>query len=245
MEGPDSVASPADARHDEIGETTEGLPRLGADFATDHALEITYDRGIRVGSDGGAQEIVRGPYVRDPISKSFIDGVSQSPATRLYLTDLRPQELHPFDVRALAFDVLRTHVDLRRQPQRRADHRRCNPVLAGPGLSNESMFAHPSREKTLTERIVEFVSAPMNEILAFQPDFRSPGPTGEVFREVERSRTPSECSRSPGQFASKSRVDSRFLPGFFELRQRRHQGLGHERSPVRTEISRHERIQIP
>ena len=58
------------------------LPHLRPRLVADDAVEIADHHGIGMRTEGGAQEIVRGPHVGDPVAQRLVDGVLQRLASR-------------------------------------------------------------------------------------------------------------------------------------------------------------------
>src|SRR5262249_12417109 len=79
----DRVRASAHAGDDEIGQAAGRLPGLGARLLADDAMEVTHHHRIRVRAHRGAEQVVRGPDVRDPVPERFVDGVLERPGAAL------------------------------------------------------------------------------------------------------------------------------------------------------------------
>src|SRR5207248_9389546 len=67
-EDPDRVGAAADAGDDDIGEAAEERAGLLLRLAPDHRLEVSDHGRVRVRPDRGAEQVVRGADVRDPVA---------------------------------------------------------------------------------------------------------------------------------------------------------------------------------
>ena len=65
------------------------------------------------------------------------------------------------------------HVDHAIESKQRADSCRRDAVLAGAGFGDDALFTHSPREQHLAERVVDLVSARVQEIFAFQINLRA------------------------------------------------------------------------
>jgi hypothetical protein len=75
IESTNRVAAAPHARDNGIWELASHFAQLQLDLSTDDALEVTYDGWERMRPNGGADEIVRGGEVRDPVPEGFVDRI--------------------------------------------------------------------------------------------------------------------------------------------------------------------------
>ena len=89
---------------------------------------------------------MRGFDVGDPVAQGLADGVFQGARAAVDGPDLRPQGLHPENVRRLALDVLDAHVDDAWDVQQGARRGRGHTVHAGTGLGDDPALAQAPRQ---------------------------------------------------------------------------------------------------
>src|SRR5437763_7293645 len=139
-----------------------------------------------MGPDRGAEHVVGGLDVRHPVPDGLIHRIFQRAGAALDGSDFSAEQFHPMDVRRLALDVLGSHVDDAFQPELRAYGGGGHAMLAGAGLGDDPLAAHPLGEQALPERVVDLVRAGMSQVLAFQDDVRTAfglaDPLGRVYR---------------------------------------------------------------
>ena len=119
-------------------------------------------------SDDAADHVKCVLDARGPLAKSFIGRVLERLRAARDRMNLRAEQLHNVDVERLALDVQRTHEDVDRYAELRADRRRRHAVLPGTCLGDDPFLPHPLREQPLTDRVVDLVGARMIEILALE-----------------------------------------------------------------------------
>ena len=101
-----------------------------------------------------ADQVVGTPNVRHPVPHRLVHRVLQGPGPRSDRMDRGAEEAHPVDVQPLSLSIDLAHVDLNREAENCACHRRRNTVLPGPGLGDEPAFAHELSEQPLAEGVV-------------------------------------------------------------------------------------------
>ena len=69
-------------------------------------------------------------------------------------------------------------------------------MLAGAGLGDDPLLAHPLGEQRLADGVVDLVRAGVGEVLALEVD-APPDPLGEALGEVERRRAADEVAQQP------------------------------------------------
>ena len=157
-------------------------------------------------------------------------------------SDRRAEQLHPKDVERLSLHVFGAHVDVTAQPEKRADCRRRDSVLACAGLGDDAPLAHSLREEPLTESVVDLVRACMCQVLALQKNACAAERLADPAGLVERSR----AAHVVGEQLAQARDERVVLSGGevrgFELRDRGHERLRHEPAAVDAVVSARVRI---
>ncbi len=233
-EGPDRVRAAADAGDHAGRQRSLRGERLLAGLVADHALQVADQRRIGRRADGGADHVVGGGDARDPVADRGADRLLQRPRARLDRRDLGAEQAHPLDVGRLAAHVLGAHVDDALQPEQGAGGRGRDAVLAGAGLGDHPALAHPLREQSLADGVVDLVGAGVGEVLALQVDAAA-GRLGEPLGQVERRRAADEVAKEPVELGAECLVGAGLVPARGELVERRDQGLRHVAAPVGTE----------
>ncbi len=123
----------------------------------------------------GAEAVVGGVGVGDPVAERLVDGVLERLRTRLHRDHLGAEQPHPGDVERLPGDVDRAHVDDAFQAEQRARRRGRHPVLTGAGFGDDARLAHLLREQRLPEHVVDLVRSGVVEVFSLQ---EHPGATG-------------------------------------------------------------------
>src|SRR2546426_6843023 len=137
------------------------------------ALEVSHHSRIWVRTYNRPYEVVCVLNVRHPVSQRFVNRVLQGSRPGTYRVNSRTQHLHPIDVELLPLHVLLSHVDLCSKSKGGACHRRGHSVLACSRLRNDSRLSHPFREQCLAQGVVDLVRSAVEEVLAFEIDFRA------------------------------------------------------------------------
>ena len=172
---PDCVRAATHAREGEVRQPPLHRSELDGRFIADPPLEIADDRGIRVRAHRGAEHVVRGLHVGDPVAHRLVDRVLEGRAPGVDRAHLGAQRMHAEHVRLLALDVLRAHVHDAWQPEEGAGGRGRDAMLAGPCLRDHARLAEPAREQRLAQCVVDLVRAGVREILALQVQAQARG----------------------------------------------------------------------
>jgi hypothetical protein len=122
-------------------------------------------------------------------------------------------------------DVDLAHIDDALKTEQGADGCRRHAVLAGAGLGDDPLLAHPLGKETLAERVVDLVRAGVREILPLQVNPRSAAEIGQVAREVQRRRAADIISRETIHHVLELGVAASVVVSGFQLVERRHQRL--------------------
>ena len=119
-------------------------------------------------AEGGAEDVMRAANVCDPVAHRFADRFFQCGLTGGDGDDFGAEKTHPRDVERLPFHVDRAHINDAFAAETRGDGGGGDAVLARAGLGDDALLAHAAREQDLTERVVDFVRAGVEQVFAFQ-----------------------------------------------------------------------------
>ena len=182
----DGVRAAADAGDQQIGQALFLLQNLPARFVADDALEIAHHHRIRMRAVSGAENVMRGADVGDPIAHRFVDGFLQGFLAGLHRHDFRAEHFHAEDIQRLPFAIDRAHVDDAFQPEHRADGGGGDAVLARAGFGDDARLAHALGEQDLADGVVDFVRAGVEQVFALEINFCAAEFAREAFGEIER-----------------------------------------------------------
>mmetsp|Transcript_40600 Transcript_40600/g.107613 ORF Transcript_40600/g.107613 Transcript_40600/m.107613 type:complete len:542 (+) Transcript_40600:798-2423(+) len=199
-------------------------PRLVAD----DGLQVADDVGEGVRPHRAADDVVRGPDVRDPIPQRLVDGVLQRPAAALHRDHRGPELPHPEAVQLLALGVDLAHVDDTLQVQHRARGSRRDAVLPCTCLRDDTLLAELHGQQCLADGVIDLVGARMSQLLALEPDLGAAAHLGEAPCVVERCRPAYEVPSEPRQFGFELGVHLPLGPGLLELLVSDHERLWYE-----------------
>ncbi len=223
----DRVAAAADAGDELVGQPALPGQDLRLGLPADDLLKIAHHHGIGMRAIGGAEDVVGRPDIRHPVAHGFVDRVLERLLAGLDAAHLGAHEAHAEDVQRLALHVHRAHVDHALEAELRADRRRGHAVLAGAGLGDDALLAHPAREQGLADRVVDLVGAGVEEILALQVDLRPAAVLREPGGEVELGRPPGEFLQVVAELGLERRVVPGREVGRGQLLEGAHEGLRH------------------
>ena len=196
------------------GQTLFGGENLLAGFAADDGLKIADHRRIRMRAENGAEKIVRGADVGDPVAHGFVDGVFQGAAAGIDADDLRAEHAHARNVERLARHVFRAHVDDAFEAEMRGDGGGGDAVLACAGFRDDARLAHFYGEQALADGVIDFVRAGVEQVFALEVDARAAEMRSEARSKLQRRGAAGEIFQQIGEFGLKRGV------GFRELRRR-------------------------
>ena len=112
-------------------------------------------------------------------------------------------------------------------------------MLAGSGLGDDALLAHPQRQQRLPDGVVELVRAGVAEVFALEVDVSA----AEVRRQprggIKRRRPADECMAVARKLELKLCVRLGFVPHALELLERPHERLGDVLASIRAEPAAH------
>ena len=111
-------------------------------------------------------------------------------------------------------------------------------MLAGPRLGDDALLAHAPREEDLPERVVDFVRAGVEQVFAFEVNFRAAELLREALREVERRGASDVVAEQAVEFGMECGIGLRLFIFRGEIEQRRHQRLRHKHAAEASEVAR-------
>src|SRR6267143_4560900 len=157
MEQADGVAAAADARDEQVRQALFAFENLAARFNADDALKIAYHHRVRVRAQHGAQYIMCGAHVRDPIAHRFVDRFFERGLAGGDWNNFRAEKFHTRDVQRLPFHIDLAHINHAFATEPGGDRGTGNAVLTGSGFSDDTALSHSLREQDLSERVIAFV----------------------------------------------------------------------------------------
>ena len=164
------VRAAAHAGDHGVGQAVQPLQALLPRFAADHRLEVADDHGKRVRTDHAADRVMRFLRRSHPVAHRLVGRVAQGLRSGCHRHDGRAQGPHVEDVQLLPADVFLAHVDRAFQAEEGTGRRRGDAVLAGPGLGDDPLLAHPRRQHHLADRVVDLVGAGVVQVFALEID---------------------------------------------------------------------------
>ncbi|MFM1944508.1 MAG: hypothetical protein RI897_3490 [Verrucomicrobiota bacterium] len=237
VEEADGIGAAADAGDEEVGEAVFFFEDLGAGFVTDDALEVTDHNGVGVGAVGGTEDIVGMAYVGDPIAHGFVDSFLEGLLTGADGDDFGAEHFHAVDVEGLAGAVDGAHVDDALEAEHGGDRGCGDAVLSGAGFCDDAGFTHAFGEEDLSDGVIDFVGAGVEEVFAFEVDFGAAEGLGEAFGVVEGGGASAEFLEVVGEFLLEGGVEGRSVVFFFEFGEGVDEGFGDVASAVGAEVA--------
>lgn len=153
----DGVGATTDTGNDSIRQLAHLFVHLRLDLSTNNPLEVTDNGGEGVGTDGGANEVMRSVQSSDPISQSLVDSVLQGLGTRRDGDNTATKHLDPENVQLLPPHILCTHENITLHAKLGADGGGSDTVLTGTRLGDNSSLTQSLGEENLANGIVNFV----------------------------------------------------------------------------------------
>ena len=147
MEQTDGVAAAADTGDEQIGQPFLALQNLAARFDADDAVKIAHHHRVGMRAERGAQYIMSGAHVRDPIAHRFVDRFLERGLAGGDGNDFRAEKFHARDVERLPLHVDLAHVNDAFAAEARRDRGGGHAVLTGAGLGDDARLAHAPGEQ--------------------------------------------------------------------------------------------------
>ena len=140
-EGADSIGAATYAGNNIVRQAAFLVQNLPARFFTDHLLELMDNGRIRVRTDSRTQDI-EGFQIAHPSSKGCIHSILEGFGARFHCMNSRTHHFHAEDIKALAFYILCTHVNIALHTKLSCGCRSCHTMLASSSFSDDSGLAH-------------------------------------------------------------------------------------------------------
>ena len=118
-------------------------------------------------SECRAETVVARLVAPRPIAERLVHRIFQRGGARRHRHDFRPQKPHFAYVRRLALDVGLPHVDYALEAQQGAGRSCCEAMLSRSRFGNDARFPHFFSQKTLADRVVDFVGPRVEKIFPF------------------------------------------------------------------------------
>ena len=125
-------------------------------------------------------------------------------AAAVYLDDVGAHQPHPEHIQILAANVLRAHVDVALEPEKRGRCRSGDAVLTRARFSDQPLLAHPNGKQRLADGVVDFMGAGVIEVLALEIDFRPAEFFREPPRQIKPAGTPDEIAQVVVELAAEA-----------------------------------------
>src|SRR5712692_910361 len=110
-------------------------------------------------------------------------------------------------------------------------------MLPGAGLRDDPRFAHPRGEHALTDAVVDFVRAGVQQVFALEVNARPAEVRGEPGGKLQGRGPPGEVAQQAVNLPAEGRVIASGNVCGLELLEGTHQSLGHIAAPVRAKTA--------
>ena len=110
-------------------------------------------------------------------------------------------------------------------------------MLPGAGFRDDARFAHALRQHDLPQHRIDLMRAGMVQLITLEIDFRTAELLRQAFGQPKRAGPADIMRQKPAPFIHEGRVALRFLIGFFNLKDQRHQRFCDETPTIRAEAS--------
>src|SRR6266550_5474880 len=234
----DGIRTAADAGEKVRGKALFGSEDLFAGLAADDHLKIAHHRGIGMRAENGAEEIVRGTDVGNPIPHGLVDGILERAAAGIDADDLRAEHAYARDVEGLARHVFRAHVDDALEAEMRGDGGGSDAVLARASFRDNARLAHLHGQQALADGVIDFMRAGVEQIFALQINAWSAEFFGEARSALQRCWAARKIFHKIVEASLKQGIRLRSFIRTFELKERHHQRFGNVAAAVGAESSR-------
>ena len=168
---------------------------------------------------------MRGADVGYPVAHCFVDGIFQSARSRVDATNLGAQQPHAKNIQLLAAHILGAHVHDALKSKQRTDGCSRDPVLPGAGFSDHAMLAHAFDQQALTDAVVYFVGAGVQQVFALQINFCAAQLFGQSAREKQRRWPSCVCLQQFVEACLEARVFFRPFVLTFQFFERSHESF--------------------
>src|SRR5207245_2952127 len=118
--------------------------------------------------------VVRIQGIAYPVTQCFVDCRAEGFVTTGDRNNFSTEKAHASNVGSLALHVNGTHVDNAGQAEPGTRRGAGDAVLTRTGLSDDSLGPQALCQQGLTDRVVDLVRTRVRQILALQPDLRTP-----------------------------------------------------------------------
>ena len=110
-------------------------------------------------------------------------------------------------------------------------------MLPGAGFRDNARLAHALRQHDLPQHRIDLMRAGMVQLITLEIDFRPAELLRQAFGQPKRARPTHIMGQQAPPFIHKGRIALRFLIGFFNLKDQRHQRFSNETPTIRAEAS--------
>ena len=181
---PHGIGAAADGGNQCIRQAAFLLQHLSARFFADNSLEISYHRGIGVGTCHRANAVEGIFHIGHPVAQRVIHRVFQCAATGGDWHHFCAQKLHAKHIWRLALNVMRTHIDHTFQTKFGTNRSGGHPMLTRTGFGDNPAFSHATGQDNLAQDIINFMRTGVVELISFQIDLRTTQMLGQTLRIV-------------------------------------------------------------
>ena len=161
-----SLLSPGASSSGSSRQAREAAQHLLARLAPDHALQVAHKRRKGRRARRGADQVVRGAHVGDPVAHGFVDGIFKRALPRIHAAHLRSQQPHAENVQFLPAHVFRAHVNDALKSKQGTDRRCGDAVLPRARLGDDAVLAHALCQQGLPQAVVDLVRARVQQVFA-------------------------------------------------------------------------------
>ena len=164
------VRAAADGRHQRVRQAAFLVQQLRLGLDADHRLEVAHHGRVGMRAGDRADHVEGVVRVADPVAQRLVQRVLERARARAHRAHLGTQQAHAEHVGLLPLDVALAHVDDAFQAEARGHGGGGDAMLAGAGLGDDPLLAHPARQHHLAEHVVDLVRAGVVELVALEVD---------------------------------------------------------------------------
>ena len=103
--------------------------------------------------------------------------------------DLCSEQPHAIDIECLTLRILLAHEYNTFHIQECCCRRRCNSMLTGSGLRDQTGLTHFLRQECLSQDIIDLMGSSMIQVFSLQVNLRSAQLSGQLLRIIQIGRT--------------------------------------------------------